>query len=240
MLNDRFNQGAKERRGAFGAFRDRIVGAKNKFFKGINNLWGRVVNRYLELREEIKTGDIANSEEVIASYGKQKKADIEREILPQVEELRTLQREIELEYEEKLKPLESRKKLIEAQVANIQIEHSASKLNIIIETARPGLIIGRGGGGVEMLKAEIEKVMRKNNAKRPASRPKGYPASAGREICCIIAIGLFDQVLNCDIKGFRDFAHHKNRWFFNDTRFNLSECCIGNVCLTSKIVLRKT
>ncbi len=75
-----------------------------------------------------------------------------------------------------------RKKLVESQVANIQIEHSANKLNIIIETARPGLIIGRGGGGVETLKAEIEKVMRKNNAKRPASRPKGYPASAGREI----------------------------------------------------------
>lgn len=71
-----------------------------------------------------------------------------------------------------------RKKLVEAQVANIQIEHSADKLNIIIETARPGLIIGRGGGGVETLKAEIEKVMRKNNVKRPASAK----ASAGREI----------------------------------------------------------
>lgn len=48
-----------------------------------------------------------------------------------------------------------RKKLIEASVANIQIEHSASKINIIIETARPGLIIGRGGGGVDTLKKEI-------------------------------------------------------------------------------------
>ena len=50
-----------------------------------------------------------------------------------------------------------RKKLIEASVANIEIEHSANKLNIIIETARPGLIIGRGGGGIEILKTEIEK-----------------------------------------------------------------------------------
>jgi len=70
-----------------------------------------------------------------------------------------------------------RKKLVEAQVANIQIEHSADKLNIIIETARPGLIIGRGGGGVETLKAEIEKKIRKS--RKPASRPKGYPATAG-------------------------------------------------------------
>ena len=55
-----------------------------------------------------------------------------------------------------------RKKLIEASVANIQIEHSANKVNVIIETARPGLIIGRGGGGVEVLKKEVEnKIQRK-------------------------------------------------------------------------------
>src|SRR6266566_5776027 len=42
--------------------------------------------------------------------------------------------------------------LIEASVSNIEIEHSANKLNIIIESARPGIIIGRGGEGVETLK----------------------------------------------------------------------------------------
>ncbi len=45
--------------------------------------------------------------------------------------------------------------LSEASVSNIEIEHSADKLNIIIETARPGLIIGRGGEGVESLKKMI-------------------------------------------------------------------------------------
>jgi small subunit ribosomal protein S3 len=55
-----------------------------------------------------------------------------------------------------------RKKLIEASVANIQIEHSANKVNVIIETARPGLIIGRGGTGIEVLKKEVEnKIQRK-------------------------------------------------------------------------------
>src|SRR3989344_170254 len=61
------------------------------------------------------------------------------------------------------------KKLVEASVANIEIEHSANKLNIIIETARPGIIIGRGGGGVESLKQMVEKKIfeiRKDNAKR--------------------------------------------------------------------------
>jgi len=62
-----------------------------------------------------------------------------------------------------------RKKLIEASVANIQIEHSANKLNIIIETARPGLIIGRGGNGIDALKTEVENKIRrkvKNYSKR--------------------------------------------------------------------------
>lgn len=49
------------------------------------------------------------------------------------------------------------KKFKEASIANIEIEHSQSKLNIIIETARPGLIIGRGGQGVDDLKKIIEK-----------------------------------------------------------------------------------
>lgn len=54
-----------------------------------------------------------------------------------------------------------RTKLKDASVANIEIEHSANKLNIIIETARPGLIIGRGGNGIEVLKTEVENKIRR-------------------------------------------------------------------------------
>ncbi len=61
-----------------------------------------------------------------------------------------------------------RKKLAEASVANIEIEHSSNKLNVIIETARPGLIIGRGGGGVDALKKEVEnKIQKKIKNKKP-------------------------------------------------------------------------
>ena len=63
-----------------------------------------------------------------------------------------------------------REKLKEASVANIEIEHSANKLNIIIETARPGLIIGRGGNGIETLKAEIEKKIRRKLKRATSSR----------------------------------------------------------------------
>lgn len=44
-------------------------------------------------------------------------------------------------------------------VDRIEIERNPGQVNIIIHTARPGLIIGRGGTGAEELKKEIEKVV---------------------------------------------------------------------------------
>jgi len=55
-------------------------------------------------------------------------------------------------------------KLKDAGIQNIEIERFASKVNVIINTARPGLIIGRGGKGVEELKKELEKVLEKISA----------------------------------------------------------------------------
>lgn len=66
-----------------------------------------------------------------------------------------------------------RKKLADASVANIEIEHSSNKVNVIIESSRPGLIIGRGGEGVELLKNLIEKQIArkiKSRSKTRASR----------------------------------------------------------------------
>jgi len=62
-----------------------------------------------------------------------------------------------------------KKKLAEASVANIEIERSTNKMNIIIHTARPGLIIGRGGEGVEKLKEVVQKklgVRKKDTTKK--------------------------------------------------------------------------
>lgn len=52
-------------------------------------------------------------------------------------------------------------KLSEALIANIEIDHSDNKMQITIDTARPGLIIGRGGEGVESLKKQVEKIILK-------------------------------------------------------------------------------
>ena len=75
-----------------------------------------------------------------------------------------------------------RKKLAEASVANIQIEHSENKLNIIIETARPGLIIGRGGVGIDALKLEIEKKIQKKRRGDKASAEKFDSKKIEKEI----------------------------------------------------------
>lgn len=48
------------------------------------------------------------------------------------------------------------KKLASVGIEKVEIERFQSKMNIIISSARPGLIIGRGGEGVEKLKKELE------------------------------------------------------------------------------------
>jgi len=49
-----------------------------------------------------------------------------------------------------------KKKIGKLGVEKIEIERFPGKIIIIISSARPGLIIGRGGGGVEELKKELE------------------------------------------------------------------------------------
>lgn len=49
------------------------------------------------------------------------------------------------------------KKLEKAAIESIVIERSSNSITFNISTARPGVIIGRGGNGVEDLKADIKK-----------------------------------------------------------------------------------
>ncbi len=55
------------------------------------------------------------------------------------------------------------KKLAKAGLDRIEIERSANQINAIIFSARPGLIIGRGGAGVEALKNDLQKKLNKIN-----------------------------------------------------------------------------
>ena len=59
-----------------------------------------------------------------------------------------------------------KKKLAKAAVERVVIERSANLINIIVYSARPGIIIGRGGTGVEELKKEIKKKIQEKSEVR--------------------------------------------------------------------------
>ncbi|MBI2062749.1 MAG: 30S ribosomal protein S3 [Candidatus Yanofskybacteria bacterium] len=58
------------------------------------------------------------------------------------------------------------KKLKNMSVDRVGIERSPDVLAITVHTARPGLIIGRGGTGIEDLKRELVKIVKRKTAIR--------------------------------------------------------------------------
>ena len=57
-----------------------------------------------------------------------------------------------------------KKAYFEAGISKISIEPAANKVNVSIHTARPGMLIGKGGAGIENIKAQVTKI---------ANRPVG-------------------------------------------------------------------
>ena len=57
-----------------------------------------------------------------------------------------------------------KKTYFEAGISKISIERAANKVNVSIHTARPGMLIGKGGAGIENIKAQVTKI---------ANRPVG-------------------------------------------------------------------
>jgi len=55
-----------------------------------------------------------------------------------------------------------KKKLFLAGVSKVEIERTASKVKVNVYTAKPGLVIGKGGNLIELLRAEVEKMTGKN------------------------------------------------------------------------------
>ena len=54
-----------------------------------------------------------------------------------------------------------KKKLYSAGVSKIEIERTSDRVKIIISTAKPGMIIGKGGAEIEKVKAELQKMTTK-------------------------------------------------------------------------------
>ena len=54
-----------------------------------------------------------------------------------------------------------KKKLYSAGVSKIEIERASDRVKVIIHTAKPGIVIGKGGAEIEKLKAEVQKLTEK-------------------------------------------------------------------------------
>ena len=52
-------------------------------------------------------------------------------------------------------------KLYQAGISTIEIERAANRIRLTVHTAKPGLVIGRGGSGVEALRRELEEMTNK-------------------------------------------------------------------------------
>ncbi len=50
-------------------------------------------------------------------------------------------------------------KLEETGLEDVGIERSGTRVKVLVMVAKPGLVIGRGGGGVEILKGELSKIL---------------------------------------------------------------------------------
>ena len=54
-----------------------------------------------------------------------------------------------------------KKKLYSAGISKIEIERASDRVKVFIYTAKPGVVIGKGGADIEKLKAEIQKLTTK-------------------------------------------------------------------------------
>lgn len=55
-----------------------------------------------------------------------------------------------------------KKKLFISGISRIEIDRAANKVKINVNTAKPGLVIGKGGQGIEELRKEVEKLTGKS------------------------------------------------------------------------------
>lgn len=80
-----------------------------------------------------------------------------------------------------------------ASLADVEIERSAAAIRVIIKTARPGVLIGRGGSGIEDVKNKIQERFfpgnKKLNLKIEVQEVKNFEESAQ-----IVAQNVADQL----------------------------------------------
>ncbi len=63
-------------------------------------------------------------------------------------------------------------RLKSAGLAQVEIERSINKVKVMLHVARPGVVIGRGGTGLEEVKKFIEKILRAAEKRKPEEAGK--------------------------------------------------------------------
>jgi len=77
-------------------------------------------------------------------------------------------------------------RLPNAGISNVEINRTSKKVSVTIYTARPGIVIGRGGEEVNKLKKELRQLTNKSDAQINISevkRPELNAALVGMNIC---------------------------------------------------------
>ena len=77
-------------------------------------------------------------------------------------------------------------RLPNAGISNVEINRTSKKVSVTIHTARPGIVIGRGGEEVNKLKKELRQLTDKSDAQINISkvkRPELNAALVGMNIC---------------------------------------------------------
>ena len=77
-------------------------------------------------------------------------------------------------------------RLPNAGISNVEINRTSKKVSVTINTARPGIVIGRGGEEVNKLKKELRQLTNKKDAQINISevkRPELNAALVGMNIC---------------------------------------------------------
>ena len=100
-----------------------------------------------------------------------------------------------------LDDIKIRRKLMEklkiAGIAKVEIERSINKIDISVHVARPGVVIGRGGSGIEELKKEIEILLKikKDDKNAPKLDLKVEPVKEPNLNAYLVAMGIADGLI---------------------------------------------
>ena len=84
-----------------------------------------------------------------------------------------------------------KKELFSAGIAKVEIERSAKRVKLNIYTAKPGVVIGKGGAGIEALKAKVAKLVNGKNVLINIVEVKNAEANAQ-----LVADSIANQITN--------------------------------------------